>query len=127
MPIQPPTLPIRYPGRRFQLWRYTVSHGQLLLRSNKSEAHHTRCEIFFKDVVRMDLPTLMDEVEVDVAADADVPAFVLELGVCERWERPVYRVGGRGFVGYVVAGAVACAEDEGEYHTPSSLFEPFGL
>jgi hypothetical protein len=127
MPIETPPLPIRYPGRRFQLWTCSVSHGQLLLRSPKSEAHPTRCEIFFKDVVRVDLPVLMDEVEVDVAADVDVPAFVLELGGHERWARPVYRVRGRGFVGYVVASRVWCAEDDGEYHTPSSLFTPSGL
>src|SRR5688500_16208253 len=126
MTIPPTTLPIRYPGRRFQLWAYTVSHGQLLLRSNRSEAHPTRCEIYFKDVVRLDLPKLMDDVEVDLPPAAEVPAFALELGAYELGDRSVYRVRGRGFVGYVVAGVMLC-EDESEYHVPSRLLDPSGL
>jgi hypothetical protein len=127
MQIEAPTLPVRYPGRQFQLWTYTVSHGQLLLRSTRSEAHPTRCEILFKGVVRMDLPALMDDVEVEVAAEGDVPSFALELGAYERWGHLVYRVRGRGFVGYVVALGVWCAEDDGEYYTPSRLLEQSGL
>lgn len=127
MTSRAPTLPIRYPGRRFQLWAFSVSHGQLLLRSPRSEAHPTRCEICFKDVVRLDLPALMDDVEVEVAAGADVPAFALELGESELWERAVYRVRGRGFVGYVVAGMVVHGEDDGAYYTPSPFFERSGL
>lgn len=126
MPIQPATLPIRYPGRRFQLWAYTVSHRQLLLRSNKSEGGERRCEILFKNVVRLDLPTLLDGVEVEVAAGPDVPPSVLEVGADDGSERTVYRVRARGFLGYVVAGAVACAEDDGEYFTASGLLDQPG-
>ena len=39
--------------RFFQIWRYTVSHRQLLLRSTKSDVAHTRIEILFKDVSLM--------------------------------------------------------------------------
>ena len=124
MPMQPiidPPLPLRCPGRRFQVWRYTVSHGQLLLRSNRDDRHATRCEILFKDVARMDLPTLIDDLEIDAAAEAEVPASVKELGVDEVRDRTIYRIRGRDCLGYVVAGALAYAEDDGEYHSPSSL------
>lgn len=116
-------LPIRFPGRRFQLWRYTVSHGQLLLVSTKGDVHPTRCEILFKDVARVDLPTLLDDVEIDVVDARDVPDLVLQLGAYEMGYRKVYRVRGRGFVGYVVAGVAVWDEDEGEYHAPSSLMD----
>lgn len=119
----PAVLPIRYPGRRFQLWTYTVGHGQLLLRSTRGEQHATRCEILFKNVARIDLPALIDDLEIEAAAEGEIPASVLQLGAGERWDRTVFRVRGRNCVGYVVAGVVACAEDEGEYDTPSSLLD----
>lgn len=120
MPAHGTSLPIRYPGRRFQLWHYTVSHASLVLRSNKGAEHGRRIEILFKMVRRMDLPTLMDDVEITVAAEDEVPAAARATGArAEGDELVVYRVAGRGFVGWVTAGAVFVAEDEGQYHAPS--------
>jgi hypothetical protein len=119
-------LPVRFPGRRFQLWSYTVSHAQLLLVSTKDASHPTRCEILFKNVARLDLPTLIAELEIDAVDPREVPPSVLQLGEEEMWDRTVYRVRGRNCLGYVVAGVVVCGEDEGEYYTPSSLIdEPY--
>lgn len=119
----PAVLPIRYPGRRFQIWTYTVSHRQLLLRSTRDDRHATRCDILFKNVARIDLPAMIDDLEIEAAAEGEIPASVLQLGADERWDRTVFRIRGRNCVGYVVAGVVACAEDEGEYYVPSSLLD----
>jgi hypothetical protein len=35
--------------RKFQIWLYSVSHGQLLLRSNRSDEFRTRVDVLFKD------------------------------------------------------------------------------
>ena len=119
----PAALPLRFPGRRFQLWSYTIGHSQVLLVSTKDRSHATRCEILFKDVARIDLPTLVDDLEIDAVDEREVPASVLQLGADEMWDRTVYRVRGRNCLGYVVAGLVMSAEDEGEYNAPSSLLD----
>jgi len=43
----------------FELWRYTVSHHQLLMRSNKGNSSSTRLEVLFKDVGFMAVPPVM--------------------------------------------------------------------
>lgn len=119
------SLPIRRPGRRFELWRYLVSHGQLLLRSNKGDGHARRIDILFKNVKRMDLPTLMDDVEITIATEDQVPAAARDLGSHRAAGGGiVYRVAGRGFAGYVVAGFVGVVEDDGEFNEPSSFNAP---
>src|ERR1035437_5423461 len=56
-----------FPGRRFQVWEYSVGHKQLLLRSTKDVDHPTRVEIAFKDVRAMQIPTVIDELSIAVA------------------------------------------------------------
>ena len=46
--------------RRFQIWLYSVSHGQLLLRSNRSGEFSTRIDVLFKNVAAIELPTAFD-------------------------------------------------------------------
>jgi len=42
--------------REFQLWRYGVSHSQLLLMSHKSDTQATRLMLLFKGVEEISLP-----------------------------------------------------------------------
>ena len=116
-------LPDSFRGRRFELWTYVVSHRQLLLRSNKSEQHAQRCEILFTNVARVDLPTLVDDLDIQLATGETTPAAVAHLGALERADRPVYLVRGQNCLGYVVAGSLAVKEDDGEYHSPSGLLQ----
>lgn len=44
------------PNRNFALWRYSVSHSQLLLRSNMDDELAARHEIYFKGVEFVHLP-----------------------------------------------------------------------
>lgn len=46
-------------NRVFQLWDYTVSHAQLLLRSPATEAEPFNIDIVFLGVEELDLPTIM--------------------------------------------------------------------
>ena len=89
--------------RHFQLWRYTVSHSQLLLRSTRDNDHDTRVEVLFKGVRRVDLPTSFDGLTVR----RDGSGFVAK---------------GHGWAGSIVALAMFTIEDKGEYSEPSALF-----
>ena len=50
--------------RRFQLWFYRVSHGQLLIRSPKSDTEATNYDLMFFGVVFMHLPTIFIGIEI---------------------------------------------------------------
>jgi hypothetical protein len=53
----------------FELWRYSVSHGALLICRSKDETHNTRVEIMFLDVSYIDLPTAMHDIQIAVIDD----------------------------------------------------------
>ena len=104
--------------RLFQVWRYTVSHHQLLLRSNKTDGDGTRLEVLFKDVSFMAVPSLMRGLEVTLCnpSDVDLPFHVsTEHG--SNW----YRISTNGSVGYVAAVACQFKEDGLEYYDESGL------
>jgi len=88
--------------RQFQMWRYDVSHSQLLLRSVKSESSPSRIDVLFKAVVAIDLPTTLH-------------------GLRLRREGDEYSASGDTWSGRVGAGACFAAEDEGEYFDPSAF------
>lgn len=116
-------LPDSFHGRRFQLWTYVVGHRQLLLRSNKSERHANRCEVLFTNVARLDLPTLIENLEVQLATKETLPLAAAHLGALDLGDRTVYLIRGRNCLGYVVAGSMAVKEDDGEYYSPSGLLQ----
>ena len=89
--------------RQFQVWLYTVSLRQLLLRSNRSETHATRIDIHFMDVEAIQLPTIFYGV-VLAEASQDDPVRVRR--------RKVFTIQSPHFFGYVVAGVVGWHEDE---------------
>lgn len=104
--------------RRFELWRYTVSHGQLLMRSNKGVGAETRIEILFKDVGFMALPTLLEGLAIsECAADAEGVPSRPALPPGQSW----YRIESGGGDFYVAAGSVTVNEDALEYDEPSGL------
>jgi hypothetical protein len=41
--------------RVFELWSYTITHGQLLLRANKTNVFSSRVEVLFKDVLALNV------------------------------------------------------------------------
>lgn len=106
---------------RFQWWLYTPSHGQFLLRRNKSPEYPTRVEVLFKNVAAVHLATVFDELNV-TEAPADAVLNVREqLGALNLSERKIYLIRGVNCSGYVVAGSVTWNEDQGEYYEPSKL------
>jgi hypothetical protein len=116
--------------RRYQLWQYSVSHGQLLLRSPKDATHGTRVDVLFSGVRSLNLPTLIDGLSIEESKE---PAAVRDVGNLGAWstggERAslngykLYRLKGPDCDGHIVAASVTHLEDEGEYHEPTRLVQ----
>src|SRR5262245_4867519 len=99
--------------RRFQVWLYTVSLGQLVLRSNRSEMLTTRIDIHFMDVAAIHLPMIFDGLVLEEASQVEVRELRIPLDPQQLRRRKVFTIKGPSFVGYVVAGVVSWHEDEG--------------
>ena len=111
--------------RLFEVWQYSVSHRQLLLRSNKSNLAPTRIEVLFKDIAfMMIVPTLKGlAITACEPGKENLPAYLNIAGA----KKGLYRIDAEGFVGYVIAGSVITGEDELEYYQPSGLLPGIGI
>jgi hypothetical protein len=107
-------------ARRFQMWLYSPSHSQLLLRSNKSETERTRIDLLFKGVDALNLNSLLDGVRVEKDESKD------EASVAVKFGKTLYRLSGVEFNGFVVASSFSHMTDEGEYFEPSSFEASLG-
>ena len=107
-------------NRDFQIWKYTVGHSQLLLRSTKTPACPSRVDVFFKNVGALNLPSNfsgLSIVECSITEAAKVNTFD-PLSIAQG-QRKLFFVRGSAFEGYVIAGVVVWHEDDREYHEPS--------
>ena len=110
--------PIFSSDRFFEVWHYTVSHRQLLTRSNKDNSSPTRLEVLFKDVAFMGVPTIMKGMVIsECHAVSELPADL----DTSRISKPWYRIEADGILGYVAAGAMVSNEDDLGYEEPSPL------
>jgi hypothetical protein len=99
-------------SRHFQLWRYSTSHSELYVRSNKGRGESTRVDVLFKPVAHMDLPAFFEGLTIEmgqVVGPHDRRRFVLK---------------GDGWVGSVDAMVVFLAETELDYNEPSPFEFP---
>lgn len=111
--------------RTFQIWLYSASHTQLLLRSTKSKELPTRVDVLFKDVAALALPTLFDGLSISEATADEARNLNMPLGNKEIDGRKVLLVRGSNFLGYVVAGYLYWHEDEGDHFDESRFQESF--
>ena len=109
--------------RKFQMWGYVVSHGQLLLRANKtSDPPSTTVEILFKDTRFVCLPGVMEGLTVRRGDKEIVQRHLSDLSQLELpYGVNVFEVGGQGWNGFVVAGSIWMHEDDSEYYHHSKL------
>ena len=105
--------------RQFQIWSYTVGHGQLLLRSTKTTDFSTRIDVLFKDVGAIHLPMTLDGLALTEATEDEKVELRPQIASPRLRDRKVFVVSGSNFTGYVVAGMVAWHEDDLEYYDPS--------
>ena len=112
--------------RRFLLWKATVSHGELLLRSTQTPAEPTRIDVLFKAVQALNLRTDLTGIRVSEAAPDESTMILASLaghGSTAIDPCKIFVVESNGWRGYVAAGVMAWHEDEGAYNDPSH-FEP---
>ena len=98
--------------RTFQVWLYTVSHAQLLLRANPTPEDGERIEVLFKGVHAMSLNTLLDGLTITETPDAPPAAG---------GPRRTFRLETAGARGTVVADAVFVHRDREPYHAASAF------
>lgn len=102
-----------FAGRKFQLWQYRVSHGELLIRSPKNGGNRRNMDLMFVGVEYVDLPRFLPDLEVDDPLDEDLSRAQERLG--KPIERPsvvVLKSQGRRYI--VVAAAVKATESDME-------------
>lgn len=108
--------------RHFKVWRYLISHGQLLLRSVPTDSEPYRIEVLFRDVHAVKITTELNELVIREPSEQelfiiseDVRVSMSTLGL------KAFMIESSSYRGYVVASDVATAKDQGDYKTPSSL------
>lgn len=110
-----------YRERLFQVWLYTVSHCQLLLRSNKQADGQSRVDVLFKGVAAMRIIPVFHNLQItDWPDTVEFP----EIGLAT-YGRKVFSLRAREFEGWVIAGSMSVHEDDGNYYDPSPLLEGY--
>jgi hypothetical protein len=110
--------------RKFSIFSYEASHGLLLLRSGKTNEHHTRIDVLVRDVRAMEIRSWFEGFEI-VEEDREYlrefrsnPIEMIEPG------NKVYALRGTWWRGFIVAGILLAQEDDGEYMDRSPLLGP---
>jgi hypothetical protein len=114
--------------RSFQVWLYTVSHAQLLLRSNRTSSIETRIDILFKDVGEIHLPTKINDLVITQILEdsADYLELSIDKDVINR-RLLYYLSGSHSSPSYVIAGSIHWHEDFGSYSDKSHFQSAFIL
>ncbi len=61
-----------YPNRRFQLLFYQISHGEMIIRSQKNNNYNKTIDIYFGDVNYMEIPSELNGIRFRRANADDV-------------------------------------------------------
>jgi hypothetical protein len=114
-------------SRRFQLWRYSPTHSQLLVRSNNWNVFSTRIDVLFKNVAAVELAASLEDMSIIEASPDEAFELKSRLGRLIGLGQKLFLIRCSNFSGYVVAGAVFWHEDEGEVSDDSHFEESFFL
>lgn len=109
--------------RKFQVWGYTVSHAQLLLRSVQESGTPRRVDVLFKGVEYVSLTTSFDASQIEEAGTSDMARFDSAAGelLARMPGRSPYLLSGPSGERLVVAAAVFVHEDELDYFDRSAF------
>jgi hypothetical protein len=111
--------------RRFEIWDYTVSHSQLLLRSAKTNSEQTRTEVLFKGVKLMNLMTPLEGLSIEKCSENSSQlsklGYPIPIG-CDLYRVLTTTFEGYAFEGYVMAAAMFVHVDDLDFNEPSQLF-----
>jgi hypothetical protein len=106
----------------FQVWSYSVSHGQLLLRSPPSEPTlETNLEILFGDVTAMQVRAVYDQMRLRAATSDEVFEIMKSHGGGSNPDTQFVLLGDDLHMGWVVCSRVVVAENTLKYWQPPEL------
>jgi len=106
--------------RTFQFWHYTISHGQLLIRSPRNDRYPRNLDLMFFDVKYSEVPRTMRDVQLREAGPDEVRVIAEKLGYAEK-ASDIHVLLANGTRYLIVAAIVQAAEND------LDLFElPFG-
>lgn len=111
------TQPIVSFSRKFQVWSYSVSHAQLLIRSPKDGQNSTQVDVLFKNVSGVLLPTLFDGLTITEATCSEFDGLRETLSKTSK----CFKLEGTNWQGAVAAGVVVWIENDAEYYAESTL------
>lgn len=95
--------------RRFQLWEYHVSHGNLLIRSPKGPQENADIDIVFNGVELVCCPRFMRGIELVSANESDIAMALTKIGEIEP-EDHVFVLLSEGVRNIVVASSLRIAQ-----------------
>jgi hypothetical protein len=107
--------------RTFQLWRYEVGIGRLLLRSPRGDRLATRVDVLFQNVTFIRAPTVLEGLVVREPFDEEMDDAIESSGTLPNESRQFYVPEGESYRGLIVASSMAYSEDQGSYNDPSPL------
>jgi hypothetical protein len=109
--------------RQFKVWKYRISHEQLLLRSVPTASEPRRLEVLFRGVLAMKLTTNLDHLTIQQPSDEELTDIRQQIwNTTHEVTKTAFIVRTLDSTGYVVASDFSTAEDDADYKTPSSLF-----
>ena len=107
--------------RKFSVVGYGAGHGPLLLRSGRTDEHHTRIDVLILDVRAMEIRSWFDGFEIALVDQSylkdfrSCPAEMMQVGL------NVYAISGKGWQGFIVGGNLCIHEDEANFTEPSAF------
>lgn len=110
--------------RKFSVFSYEISHGLLLLRSGKTNEHHTRIDVLVKDVRAMEIRSWFEGFELKEEDREYLREFRSNPIAMIEPENRIYALRGRAWQGFIVGGILLTQEDDGEFMDRSPLLGP---
>lgn len=113
--------PIVQFDRRFKIWLYIVSHGQLLCVVQKIANTYHKLMCYLRMFAAIATPMLFDGLTVLKGDQKLVGSSSLSLGVHGLGDRQIYLLSGSHWQGVIVAGAIFWDESDAEHFMDSKL------
>jgi hypothetical protein len=111
---------INFPQQNFELWSYSPSFNQLLIRGNMSIDFPKRIDVLFSNVAYLNLPTDFIGLTMELASPEQARSISSQSsGRSLPQSYKVFMVRGQKYEGYVVAARYAVDESTRPYNEPS--------
>jgi hypothetical protein len=107
--------------RKFQIWFYTVSHAQIILRCVKDGAHDSQVDFLFKNVHFINSPAYGDNIEISEAGSDEAMRVNEEHEIPDYLNARVFILKSGNLSGYIIAGHFECVESNADFYEESAL------